>query len=91
MPVGVCAGLCISTLWQLYVYNLCHSCGVIACCIYIYILKKKNPGALLSYALLAVQYASLTFNGRPSRRQRTYSFRGTSQHSKGSHSDLCRK
>ena len=51
----------------------------------------NKPGVLLSNALRALQHASSPIHGRSAIRQRTYSFRCSSQHSDGSRSERCRK
>ena len=51
----------------------------------------NRPGVLLSYALRALQHASSPTHGLLASRQRTYSFRWSSQHSDGNHSERCRK
>ena len=51
----------------------------------------NRPGVLLSYALRALQHASSPTHGLLASRQRTYSFRWSSQHSDANHSERCRK
>ena len=51
----------------------------------------SETGVLLSYALRALQHASSPTHGLLASRQRTYSFRWSSQHSDGNHSERCRK